>query len=198
MSRQRIIEAASALFAKSGIKRLTMDDLAKHIGISKRTIYEYFKNKEELLVACINDYTFGSGDFTQKVLLGADNMVEAMLLMIQMDAKQASHQQVSLIEDVRKYYPLVYKEHLLRLNADRSIYFEQIIHLGMKEGVFRKNQKLEMIVHFFNSRAVDISYDNRFTGKLSHHEIFENIAVTFLRGICTAKGLEILDKNKYN
>ena len=71
MTRQRIIAEASALFAKSGIKRLTMDDLAKHIGISKRTIYEHFKNKEELLIACINDYTFGSEDSAQKVLLGA-------------------------------------------------------------------------------------------------------------------------------
>ena len=59
-----------------------------------------------------------------------------MLMMIQIDAKQASHQQVRLIEDIRKYYPLVYKE--------------------------------------------------------------QNIAVTFLRGICTAKGLEIMDKNRYN
>ena len=48
MIKQRIIDGASELFAKMGIKRLTMSDLAKHLGISKRTIYENFKDKEEL------------------------------------------------------------------------------------------------------------------------------------------------------
>ena len=56
MIKQRIIEEASELFAKMGIKRLTMGDLAKHLGVSKRTIYENFKDKEELLIACIDNF----------------------------------------------------------------------------------------------------------------------------------------------
>ena len=55
MIKQRIIEEASKLFAKSGVKRVKMGDLAKHLGISKRTIYENFEDKEELLIACIDN-----------------------------------------------------------------------------------------------------------------------------------------------
>ena len=49
-------------------------------------------------------------------------------------------------------------------------------------------------LHFFNSRALEISRDDRFPGKLTLNEVFESMAVIFLRGICTAKGLEIIDK----
>jgi len=195
MVRQRIIEEASELFAKSGIKNLTMGDLAKHLGISKRTIYENFKNKEELLIACIDDFNVENEDFPKKVLAMADNMVEAMLAMLQLDSTQTSQRQFALIEDIRKYYPIVYKGHLLRINADRSKYFEQIIHRGMAEGVFRENIIPEIVVHFFNSRAIDISHDDKFSGKFSLNEVFENIAVIFLRGMCTAKGIEFIDNN---
>jgi AcrR family transcriptional regulator len=187
MIKQRIIEEASKLFAKSGVKSVTMGDLAKHLGMSKRTIYEHFKDKEELLIACADTSHVESEEFFQKVLSRTDNMVEAMLAMLQIEGG------ASLIEEVRKYYPQVYKEHLLRIVEDRSGYFEQIINRGMAEGVFRENLNLEIIVYFFNGRAKSFLLSDLHLSKFSMSEIFESIAVTFLRGMCTPKGLEIIN-----
>ena len=196
MVRQRIIEEASELFAKSGIRRITMGDLAKHLCISKRTIYENFKNKEELLIACIDAFQDESEKFPEKIFANAGNMVEAMLAMLQIDGAQVSQGQFSLIEEIRKYFPQVYKEYILRTIDDRSRYFEQMIHRGIAEGVFRKNLKTEIIVHFFHIWSENPVLYEGYLSKFSLSEIFENIAVTFLRGICTAKGLEIIDNCK--
>jgi AcrR family transcriptional regulator len=190
MIKQRIIEEASKLFAKSGVKNVTMGDLAKHLGISKRTIYENFKDKEELLVACADASHVESEEFSRKVLSRTDNMVEAMLAMLQIEGG------ASLIEEIRKYYPQVYKEHVLRIIDDRSNCYKQMINRGMAEGVFRENLNLEIIVYFFNGRAKDFLLFDLHLNKFSMNEIFENVAVTFLRGMCTDKGLEIIDNYK--
>jgi AcrR family transcriptional regulator len=188
--KQRIIEEASELFVKSGVKSVTMGDLAKHLGISKRTIYENFKDKEEILIACADASHVESEEFINKVLSRTDNMVEAMLAMLQNEGG------ASLIEEVRKYYPQVYKEHLLRIIDDRSNCFVQMINRCMAEGVFRENLNLEIIVCFFNGRAKDLLLFNLHLSKFPMNEIFENVAITFLRGMCTQKGLEIIDNYK--
>ena len=196
MIKQRIIEKASDLFGRSGVKRITMDDLAKHLGISKRTIYENFKDKEALLIACVNAFHAESRTFAQKVLLEADNVADAIVALLRKDAEQASQLRFKIIEDVRKYYPRVYKEQLVSIYADKSRDFEQMIKRGMEEGVFRESLNPEIIVHFFCTQAENAVHNDLFLHRFSLSEVFENLAVTFLRGICTARGLEIIDQYK--
>jgi AcrR family transcriptional regulator len=194
MVKQRIIEEASELFGRSGVKSITMDDLARHLGISKRTIYENFKDKEELLIACIDAFHEESRAFFQKVFHEADNVAEAILTMLQRDAEQASQSHFGMIEEIRKYYPQAYKEHLISFQDDKNRGFEEILKRGIAEGVFRENLKPEIIVHFFTAQMESYVHNDLFMNKFSLFDIFENISITFLRGICTAKGLEIIDR----
>jgi len=196
MVKQRIIEEASELFGRSGVKKITMDDLARHLGISKRTIYENFKDKEELLIACIDAFHENSRAFTEKVFLEADNVADAILVILRKDAEQASQRQFNMIEDIRKYYPQVYKERLTSFQKDKNHEFEQMLKRGIKEGVFRENLNPEIIVHFFCNQAENIVHHETFLSRFSRIEIFENLAITFLRGICTSKGLEIINRYK--
>jgi len=193
MVKQRIIEEASELFGRSGVKSITMDDLARHLGISKRTIYENFKDKEELLIACIDTF---HDESSEKVFLEADNVAEAILVMLRKDAEQASQRQFNMIEDIRKYYPKVYKERLTRFQKDKNFDFEQMLKRGINEGVFRENLNPDIICTFFVRQANDITYLDNYLGKFSLTEVFENLYLTFLRGLCTAKGLEIIDRYK--
>jgi len=195
MVKQRIIEEASELFARSGVKGITMDDLARHLGISKRTIYENFKDKEELLTACINAFHEEYQAFSQKVFSEADNVAEAIVTMLRKDAEQASQRQVNVMDEIRKYYPQVHKEHLTGFHA-KCDKFGLMIKRGMKEGVFRENLNPDIIVHFFLLKVEDFSHHNNYLNRFSFTELFENLAITFLRGICTSKGLKIIDQYK--
>ena len=191
MVKQRIIEEASELFGRSGVKSITMDDLARHLGISKRTIYENFKDKETLLIACIDDLHFKWQAFYKKAFVEAINVAEAILALLQNDAEQ---RQSNMIEDIRKYYPQVYKEHLSKYHTDKSREFSQMIIRGVNEGVFRENLNSDVIVLFFSKLIEDTSYVDNFTNRFTLKEVQENLAITFLRGMCTPKGLEIIDK----
>jgi AcrR family transcriptional regulator len=196
MVKQRIIEEASELFGRSGVKSITMDDLAQHLGISKRTIYENFKDKEALLVSCIDAFHIRSRTFSQKVFLEADNVADAILTMLQRNAEQASQQQFNLISDIRKYYPQVYKERLSNLNVHKHQEMEQMLQRGIKEGVFRENLNPKVIAHFFCRQFEDIARNARYLEEFSLTDIFENITMSFLRGICTSRGIEIIDRYK--
>jgi len=190
MVKQRIIEEASELFGRSGVKSITMDDLARHLGISKRTIYENFKDKENLLIACIDALYEEAQRKKEKIFLAADNMVKAILIMLQ----TGEQWQFNMINDIRKYYPLVYKEHLLRFHNDECRNMEQTIRRGINEGFFRGDLNPEIIAHFFCRQGENV--DDKALNRFAFSDIIENIAITFLRGICTAKGIEIIDKYK--
>jgi AcrR family transcriptional regulator len=196
MVKQRIIEEASELFGRSGLKSITMDDLARHLGISKRTIYENFKDKESLLIACIEVFHHRHRTFTEKVFTEADNVAEAILTLLQWNAEQVAQQQFNLMSDIRKYYPQVYKEHLTNLNVHKHQEMEQMIQRGIREGVFRENLNSKVIAHFFCRQLEDIARNARYLEEFSLTEIFDNITMTFLRGICTMKGIEIIDRYK--
>ena len=194
MVKQRIIEEASELFGRVGVKSVTMDDLARHLGISKRTIYENFRNKEELLIAYIGALDVEKRTFFKNIFLEADNVADAILVMLRKDAEQASQRQFNMIEDIRKYYPQVYKEHLTNFLNDKRMELKRMIQRGIKEGVFRENLNSEIIAHFFCRQVEDVSYYDTLLDKFSKIDVFENLAITFLRGICTAKGLEIINQ----
>jgi len=196
MVKQRIIEEASELFGLSGVKSITMDDLARHLGISKRTIYENFKDKEALLIACIDAFHARNQAFTEQVFFEAENVADAILKLLQRNAEQATQQQFSLISDIRKYYPQVYKDNLTHLNIHKHKEMEQMIQRGIREGVFREHLNSKVIAHFFSRQIEDVARNARYLEEFSLSDIFENITMTFLRGICTAKGLEIIDRYK--
>jgi len=196
MVKQRIIEEASELFGRAGVKSITMDELSRHIGISKRTIYENFKNKEALLIACIEAFHAKHSDFSQNVLLKAENVAEGIVLMMRKDTEEASQRLFNIIDEIRKYYPRAYKECLPRFQYDKYSGFEQMLKRGINEGVFRENLNPEIIVNFFCRRSEDFAQNDSFYKKFSLAEVFENLVITFLRGICTAKGLEIIEKYK--
>ena len=194
MVKQRIIEEAAKLFGRQGVKSVTMDDLARHLGISKRTIYENFKDKETLLIACIDAFHAENQAFSQKVFLEADNVAEAILIMLQRDAEQAEQRKFNMIEGIRKYYPQVFKQHFACIQNDKYSAFEQILKRGIKEGVFRENLNADIIVLVFCRHAENIELHDDFLSKFSLTDVFDNLVMTFLRGICTAKGLEIIDR----
>ena len=189
MVKQRIIEEASELFGRSGVKSITMDDLARHLGISKRTIYENFKGKENLLIACIDALHEEHEKKKKKIFLDADNVVDAILMLLQKNEQW----HFNMMNDVKKYYPQVYKEHLSRFHIDKCKNMEQWVQRGIKEGMFRDDLNSEIIAHFFCRQGENVVIDKDLS-RFPISDIIENIAITFLRGICTAKGIEIIEK----
>ena len=196
MVKQRIIDEATEMFGRSGVKSITMDDLARHLGISKRTIYENFKDKEELLIACINAFHCERQKHSERIFLEADNVANALLVLLHMGTGKSAQRQFNMMSDIRKYYPQVFKEHLSNFHHDNYMKMEQMIQRGIHEGIFRDDLNLEIIAYFFSEQINDIVHNERDLDKYSLTDFFENVVITFLRGVCTLKGIEIIDNYK--
>lgn len=104
--KQRIIASASRQFQENGCKRITMDDVARELGISKRTLYEQFENKEALLEAVVKAMSAKMKRDMERLLSLSDSPLMHIMLIGRMHEHYASRYRF-FGEDLRRYYPAV-------------------------------------------------------------------------------------------
>ncbi|MDR2847708.1 MAG: TetR/AcrR family transcriptional regulator [Bacteroidales bacterium] len=194
MVKERIIEAAKELFQQTGLKNTTMDDIARQAGISKRTIYENFKDKEEILIACIELHIAENKRFAKTVFDKSDNVLEGTLSLLKKGNEQMQKHQFLLTDEIKRYYPAVHKSLVMCRSEEKVKEMEKFVKQGMSEGIFREDLNPEIVAVLFHRQAEGIGLNDQNLDRFSVMEVFENMILSYLRGLCTPKGLEILDK----
>src|ERR1700733_9047928 len=96
---ERIIEGGGELFLQAGIKSVTMDDIAKHLGMSKKTIYQFFKDKNELVIALIKQRLQKDEDEMTEMINKSGNVIEGMILMMKCSEEIFSRANPIVIHD---------------------------------------------------------------------------------------------------
>lgn len=195
-TRESILENTSALFMSRGCKSLTMDDIASQNGISKRTLYEQFKDKSTLLEACIiymDDIMTKNIAEHQKL---SKNILELILRIydFQTDAIMDMHD--NFFSEVNKYFPDVYQRTISKIRERSFENTEKMLILGQIEGVFIKdisNPKNTAIVINEMIRTV-LSSEIVTKFKYSKTEILKNIMLVYLRGLSTEIGRKTIDE----
>lgn len=168
-----------------------MDDIARNMGISKRTIYEFFEDKETLLVKSI-EYNHKK---MKQVLIeleeGPYSVVEEIILFYEECMKRPRWYNRKFYDDLKRY------PKALELNEKNKAEFSKkcmkLFSRGVKEGVFQKGINFEIVTLLAKEQIKMI----RPTGAFLNHsvsEVYKTVLFTFLRGICTEKGLAILDR----
>ena len=194
MIRERIIKESLGMFSRYGVRSTTMDDIAKNIGISKRTIYENFKDKEDLLTACIDAVFLENERYSKNVFIKSNNVLEAIIKLLRKGFEHASKQKFFLLDDVKKYYPKVHKEIVESKCGDRNDRMRYLIEQGIKEDVFRNELNPGLIAYVFARYIDSINLNDEEFEKYSFFEIFENMVLVFIRGLCTSKGLNVYEE----
>src|SRR6201996_5981475 len=106
---ERIIEGGEELFLKAGIKSVTMDDIAKHLGISKKTIYHFFKDKNELVVALVKKKLKEDETQMDDIIARSENVIGGMIDMMKCSEDIFSRINPIVIHDMQKYHPDAWK-----------------------------------------------------------------------------------------
>jgi len=191
-----ILERTSCLYKKYGIKSVTMDDVSRELGISKKTLYQYFADKEDLVTKIIDreielrnkefDKVFSSN------LNAIDELFEVNRLMIEMLKEYSPATEY----DLKKYYPALYE----RINQIKSRRMYELVLLNMKkgkeQGIYRQEMNEEVIARMHVSRIMNMPENSMF----SRDELFSPAVILegfiyHIRGISNQQGLEILEKN---
>ncbi|MDE5710159.1 TetR/AcrR family transcriptional regulator [Bacteroides sp.] len=188
--KERIINVASEAFSASGIKCVTMDEIAASLGISKRTLYEVFPDKETLLEACILKVQGETDTYIEEVLQESDNVLEVLLKLYQHSIEKFHATNKKFFEEIKKYpkaYEAVRRDNN-RNHEDAISFFRQ----GVVQGFFRDDVNFA-IVGVLVRKQLDVLMETDLCEKFSFLEVYESIMFTFLRGISTEKGAAELE-----
>ena len=188
--RERIILAAVELFTTNGIKSITMDEIAASLGISKRTLYEVFPDKETLLEECILKSQKDGDIFVKGVIETSSNVLEVLLRCYQWSIERFHATNKKFFEDIKKY-PKAYQ--LMKNNRNRS--WEDTVNFfkeGVKQGIFRDDVNFA-IINLLVRDQLDLLMNSDICNEYSFLEVYESIMFTFLRGIPTEKGARVLE-----
>jgi AcrR family transcriptional regulator len=192
---ERIITEAFTLFMKFGVRSVTMDQISGHLGISKRTLYENFNDKNTLLKEGIGYFRKKMHSEANDVLKSSSNVIEGLYFIGKHGEEMRKSLNPLFFEDIRKYYPDTYavisdRSH----NREYSIMLTLIKH-GMNDGVFNNSLKPEIVNEFWQEimnifMNEEVFPRDRYTQK----ELLMNMIIPYLKGISTEKGQKLIEK----
>ena len=188
--KERIIATATEAFTTKGIKSITMDDIAAALGISKRTLYEVFVDKESLLKDCILTVQAERDRYLQEVYEQSHNVLEVILDVFQKSIEMFHKTNKRFFEDIKKY-PKVYNMMKERSESD-SEKTMSFFMLGVEQGIFRSDVNFA-IVNLLVREQFDVLLNTDVCNEYSFIEVYESIMFTYIRGISTEKGAKVLE-----
>lgn len=192
--KNNIIQRVLPIFLERGLK-ISMDEIAQSLSISKRTIYENFENKKDLIVQCL-DYMMEDGDIKAKLYMRENcNPIEELFPILHENVRKIYTYRFRLIEELKRDYPVFYEEYL---DKHREKYFSQIkgvIERGKAQGLFLEEANADIISFFFPKITSLITNESHgISENYTMKEIFSSIMVPFMRGMLTQEGILIFNQ----
>ena len=188
--RERIVVTATEAFTSKGIKSITMDDIAAALGISKRTLYEVFSDKESLLKECILKAQADRDKYLQQIFEESHNVLEVILAVFQKSIEVFHKTNKRFFEDIKKY-PKGYEMMRARQDSD-SEKTMSFFKVGVDQGIFRSDVNFA-IVNLLVREQFDVLLNTDICNEYPFIEVYESIMFTYIRGISTEKGAKVLE-----
>ena len=191
-----ILEQVRRLYYRYGIKSVTMDDVAKHLSISKKTLYEYFTDKEDLVRNIVMlDYK-NRHNFFQEIKNKNLNAIEELFEVYRMINTMFRDYNASMEYDIHKYYPELFSQvrELRRKKMYDTMYSN--MNKGKKEGLYRKELNSKIIARLLVFK-VENMFDNDIFSmeELASVKVFNEVFVYHLQGILNENGRNFFEKN---
>ena len=197
--RDRIIEEASESFKTYGIRSVTMDSLANQLGMSKRTIYEIFSDKDELLMAVLTKMAQQQRELVKRVLDESENSIFAIFKMLEISRDNFQYLSPAFQADLKKYHRDVLLKNAENIEMPDYRNHFLVIERGIEEELFRKDLNTELINRALYNLGKSMMDNNQYPyDQFSRRDVIKNIFVNYLRGISTPKGLDLINRLEVN
>ncbi|MDP9081506.1 MAG: TetR/AcrR family transcriptional regulator [Bacteroidota bacterium] len=194
---ERIIQGGEELFLTAGIKSVTMDDIAKHLGMSKKTIYQFFKDKNELVIALVKKKLKEDEDQIAEIMSKSGNVIEELINMMKCSEDIFSRINPIVIHDMQKYHPDAWSE-FQKFKADVLIStLEELLTKGMMQGYIRPDIDVRIIARMRVSQ-VEMGFNTSIfpMAEFNPWKVQVQFLEHFNYGICTLKGYKLLNQYK--
>jgi AcrR family transcriptional regulator len=195
--KERIQQKAEELFKRYGIRSVTMDEIATQLGISKKTIYQFYSDKDALVEDIFKSITDHNKQRCLQMKASAENAIHQQYLSSDAAQEIFATMNSSVLFDLNRFYPNVFAEFEKHKKQFLFKLLKENILRGIKEGLFRKDvdvdiitwMQLEMVSGIFRNEQI-------INGKTTATHFEKELKDFFLHGLCTEKGLGFISKYK--
>jgi AcrR family transcriptional regulator len=193
--RDKILHTASQLFISMGVKSVTMDDIAERMAISKKTIYEFYENKYELVKAT-TFYLFEN--ITNQIKSICDNHAECPIVnLFEINIflrEQLKDDNSPVLYQLKKYYPEIYEDLHLKKFAIITEGITENLERGIQLGLYREDINIPIIARFYYTGIDSINNNEIFPiDQFKSSHLTRSYLIYHIRAIATHKGIEELE-----
>lgn len=193
MIKQQIITKSEELFMRYGIRSVSMDDIARELGISKKTLYQQVENKSDLIRQIFAERSLQERQAIEAMRQESDNAIEEMVEVARFMISRLRLVSPTSRYDLEKYYQEIYREldHLHMTFFNRFIQ-ENLIR-GIEEGLYRRSTKVSLVAKFFVGMATRLAQNENFSVKEhSLEELVSQLFVYHMHGVASEKGMQVV------
>lgn len=192
--RKRIVCAATLLFQQHGIKQVRMDDVASKLGISKKTLYGAFADKEAILLEVVKLTSASLCTGIKEILASSSNVVEQIFLLYK-----------RIIEHVRVINPLFFTDliryaeveaYFERMHAEHACYVKEWLMMGVKQGLLRDDINYDVFLRQ-DGFQIDKLLTNPSVRSYPADVIYRSVVLVLLRGMATEKGMIVIEELEF-
>ena len=195
--RERIATKAEELFMQYGIRSVSMDDIANNLGMSKKTLYQYFADKDDLVDAVVEAHITRMQEDCGSCRQESKNAIEEVFLSIDRILVEFNNMNPTLLHDLEKFHFRAYQ----RIRTHKEKFLMQLVRdnmeWGMREGLYREDLDVEVLCRFrIESMMVPFNVGLFPPSRFSLSRTSEIIIEHFIYGLSTLKGHRLIQKLK--
>ncbi len=196
-TQERIVNKAHELFMRYGIRSVSMDEVANHLGMSKKTIYQFYADKDALVDDVIDiEINLKQGECAQH-RQKSENAIHEIFMAVDMLLEILTKMNPAVIFDMEKYHPRAFKKHNEFKNKFLYTIIRENLDWGKKEGLYREEVQSDIMARFRLASTFLIFNPELFPlGKHSLATVVTEMTDNFLYGLASSKGQKLIQKYK--
>jgi AcrR family transcriptional regulator len=192
---ERIKQQANELFMQYGFRSVSMDDIAAKLGMSKKTIYQFYADKDELITAVVNEIILQNQTCCNNDRQIATDAVHEIFLAIEMVVEMFSTMNPSILFDMQKYHPQAFSKFSNHKNGYLYNVIRENILRGIKEELFRPDVNIDLMARFrVESMMLTFNPEFQTKVKMSMAAMHEELMMQYLFGVASPKGHKLILK----
>ncbi len=191
----QLLNRLEDLFVQFGVRNLTMDEVASHLGISKKTLYQWFSSKNELVLKVLGHHISKEKATCLQHASSASNAIEEMLIVLEYNSREFARMRSNIIYELQKYHPEAWQliqrfQHDFMLKVIRDN-----IERGRREGVYRLDFNIDVIIRLHLGTVMNLFDPTLFPDdQFTRPGLFREYMLYHLHGLATPKGLAYLQQ----
>ncbi len=194
-NKDRILEKATDLFMRYGIRSITMDEIAAQLGISKKTIYQFFTDKDAMVEAVVSAETSRNEEGCRGFSLTAENAVHEIFLALDSFQEMLKAMNPQLVYDLEKHHPVAFKR--LKQYKHQFLYtiIKENLERGAREDLYRTDLNIDLTTrHRIESAFMPFNQEAFPLNKYPMNQTCKELAILFLHSICNQNGKKLIEK----